>query len=179
MSADFTQKKYPRIVGKEPRTVTGYVKSVPMVRVNMVSIFDGILFTFVTLIFTRPLLSSTSMLDPFAAVLLLGGIGAAMGIGMLIVPLIFAPRKPNPVKSETFDCGQVPVGEARVRVVMRYYPYLLMFAIFDVMSFFLFAWGVNYRQYAGAASIPVLIFIAVLTIALGRALTLARRRKSW
>jgi len=119
------------------------------------------------------------LLDAFLAVLLLGGIGAAMGIGMVIVPLIFAPRKPNPVKYETFDCGQVPVGEARVRVVMRYYPYLLMFAIFDVMSFFLFAWGVNYRQYAGVASVPVLIFIVVLTIALARAITLARRKNFW
>lgn len=118
-------------------------------------------------------------MDPFAAVLLLGGIGAAMGIGMLAVPLVFAPRKPNPAKSETFECGQIPVGEARVRVVMRYYPYLLMFAIFDVMSFFLFAWGVSYRQYAGAASIPVLIFIGVLTIALVRALSWARRREIW
>lgn len=119
------------------------------------------------------------MFDPFAAVLILGGIGAAMGIGMLTVPLIFAPRRPNPVKFETFDCGQIPVGEARVRIVMRYYPYLLMFAIFDVMSFFLFAWGINYRQYAGAASLPVLIFMGVLIVALARALALARRREFW
>jgi len=119
------------------------------------------------------------MLDPFAAVLLFGGIGAAMGIGMLTVPIIFAPRKPNPVKFETFECGQLPAGEARVRVVMRYYPYLLMFAIFDVMSFFLFAWGVSYRQYAGAASIPTLIFIGVLCVALVRGLSWARRREIW
>ena len=147
--------------------------------VNASTIGNGILFTFITLIFTDSLLSLIYMLDPFAAVLLLGGIGAAMGIGMLTVSLVFAPRKPNPVKSETFECGQIPVGEARIRVVMRYYPSLLMFAIFDVMSFFLFAWGVSYRQYEGAASIPVLIFIGVLTIALVRALSWARRREIW
>src|SRR5512136_266374 len=119
------------------------------------------------------------MLDPFAAVLLLGGIGAAMGIGMLAVPIIFVPRKPNPAKLESFDCGQLPTGEGRVRFVMRYYPYLLMFAIFDVMSFFLFAWGVSYREYAGAASIPILIFIGLLSIALVRGLSWARRRDIW
>ena len=119
------------------------------------------------------------MLDPFAAVLLFGGIGAGMGIGMLTVPIILAPKKPTPVKLETFECGQLPAGESRVRFVMRYYPYLLMFAIFDVMSFFLFAWGVSYREYPGAASIPVLIFIGVLYIALVRGLSLARRRDIW
>jgi NADH-quinone oxidoreductase subunit A len=106
-------------------------------------------------------------------------LGILMGIGMLIVPLIFAPRKPNPVKYETFESGQLPTGEARVRLVMRYYPYLLMFLIFDVMSLFLYAWSQSYRQYAFAANIPVLIFIAVLAVALKRALSLAGRREIW
>jgi len=97
----------------------------------------------------------------------------------LAVPLVFAPRKPNPVKSESFECGQLPVGEARVRLVMRYYPYLLLFVAFDVMSIFLFAWAVAYNRYAGIASIAVFIFLAVMVVALVRGLTLARRKEIW
>jgi len=119
------------------------------------------------------------MWNEFSAVLLLGAIGAAMGLGMLAVPLIFAPRRPNPVKSETFECGQIPAGEARVRVVMRYYPYILMFVIFDVMSIFLFAWAVSSSQYSLAASLPVLIFVGVLVAALIRGLSLAGRQGIW
>jgi len=118
-------------------------------------------------------------LNEFVAVLVLGAVGALMGIGMLIVPLIFAPRKPNPVKSETFESGQLPTGEARVRLVMRYYPYLLMFVVFDVMALFLYAWGLSYRQYVLAASVPVLIFIAVLVVALLRGLSFAGRKDIW
>jgi NADH-quinone oxidoreductase subunit A len=102
-----------------------------------------------------------------------------MGIGMLAVPWIFAPRKPNPVKSETFECGQLPIGEARVQIVMRYYPYLLMFVVFDVMSLFLFAWAVSYNQYSLAASTPVLIFITILVAALVSGLSLALRKEIW
>jgi len=119
------------------------------------------------------------MWNEFVAVLLFGSIGAAMGVGMLAVPWIFAPKKPNPVKSETFECGQLPIGEARIRFVMRYYPYLLMFVVFDVTSLFLFAWGVSYRQYPLTASLPVLIFIAILVAALIRGLSFALRKDIW
>jgi len=119
------------------------------------------------------------MLNEFVAVLVLGAVGALMGIGMLVVPLVFAPRKPNPVKSETFECGQLPIGEARVRLVMRYYPYLLMFVVFDVMSLFLYAWALSYRQYVLEASVPVLIFIAVLVAALMRGLSFTERKEIW
>lgn len=119
------------------------------------------------------------MWNEFLAVLTLGAIGAVMGIGMLAVPWIFAPKKPNPVKSETFECGQLPIGEARVRFVMRYYPYLLMFVVFDVTSLFLFAWGLSYRQYVLAASLPVLIFIGILVTALVQGLSFALREEIW
>jgi NADH-quinone oxidoreductase subunit A len=118
-------------------------------------------------------------LNEFIAVLVLGAIGMLMGIGMLMVPSIFAPKKPNPVKSETFESGQPPTGEARVRLVMRYYPYLLMFVVFDVLSLFLYAWGLSYRQYALEATVPVLIFIAVLVVALTHGLCLAGRKENW
>jgi len=119
------------------------------------------------------------MWNEFLAVLTLGAIGAAMGVGMLTVPWIFAPRKPNPVKSETFDCGQIPAGEARVQIVMRYYPYLLMFVVFDVISLFLFAWAMSYREYALVGSVPVLVFIAISIAALVRGLSFASRKDIW
>jgi NADH-quinone oxidoreductase subunit A len=119
------------------------------------------------------------MLDAFLAVLTLGALGAAMGIGMLAVPWIFAPKKPNPVKSETFECGQLPAGDARVRILMRYYPYLLMFVVFDVVSLFLFAWALSYREYPLAASAPVLIFITIMVAALVPGLSLASRKENW
>jgi NADH-quinone oxidoreductase subunit A len=138
-----------------------------------------ILSIFTSLISTSLWSALTRALNEFLAVLILATLGMLMGIGMLIVPLIFAPRKPNPVKSETFESGQLPTGEARVRLVMRYYPYLLMFLVFDVMSLFLYAWGLSYRQYALATTIPVLIFIAVIVVALTRGLSLAGRREIW
>ncbi len=119
------------------------------------------------------------MLNEFAAVLVLGAIGAVMGLGMLTVPFIFAPRKPNPVKNESFECGQVPVGDARTRLVMRYYPYLLMFLVFDIMSIFLFAWAVGYRGLGIEASLPVFAFIGIALVAFGYAISVARREELW
>jgi NADH-quinone oxidoreductase subunit A len=102
-----------------------------------------------------------------------------MGLGMLTVPFIFAPRKPNPVKNDSFECGQVPIGDARTRLVMRYYPYLLTFLVVDVMSIFLFAWAVSYKGLGLGGSFPVLAFVAIVLVGLGYALHSARREEIW
>lgn len=119
------------------------------------------------------------MLNEFAAVLLFAAIGAVMGLGMLTVPSIFAPRKPNPVKNESFECGQIPVGDARTRLVMRYYPYLLMFLVFDIMSIFLFAWAVSYRGLGIKTSFPIFAFIVIALVGFSYAISLARREEIW
>jgi NADH-quinone oxidoreductase subunit A len=119
------------------------------------------------------------MLNEFAAVLLLGAIGAVMGLGMLAVPFIFAPRKPSQVKNEPFECGQEPVGTARTRLVMRYYPYIMIFLVVDVMSIFLFAWAIGYKVLGFSASIPVFAFIGVALAGVAYALSLARREELW
>jgi len=78
-----------------------------------------------------------------------------------------------------FESGQVPQGEARTRLVMQYYPYLLMFVVFDVVGMFLFAWGISYRAIPLNASFLVLLFLFLLAAPLGYALHLALHRENW
>jgi NADH-quinone oxidoreductase subunit A len=115
----------------------------------------------------------------FLPLVALAGFGAAAALLTLIIPAIVAPSRRHPVKAEAFECGQVPTGEGRLSFMMQYYSYLLIFVIFDVMSMFIFAWGVSYFQ-IGIQSVWIIMpFLLILFVPMGYALYLAGRRDIW
>ena len=98
---------------------------------------------------------------------------------MITMPMFWSRRKPDPFRDMPFESGQVPQGEARTRVVMQYYPYLLMFVVFDVVGMFLFAWGISFRSTPTGDSLMVLLFLFLLGAPLGYALKMALHRENW
>ena len=119
------------------------------------------------------------MVSEFPLILFMAAFGVAAALPMIIIPLLFAPKRPNPLKLATFEAGQVPSGEAKVRLLMQYYAYLLMFAVFDVMAMFLFAWGSAYIGLGLPSAVTILIFLGIILIPMGYALRLAGRRELW
>jgi NADH-quinone oxidoreductase subunit A len=114
-------------------------------------------------------------------VFIMGLVGIAFTLPVVLLPKLLAPRKPNPIKNLPFETGQVPVGAGKMHFMMQYYAYLLMFIVFDVMAMFLYAWAASYRPRAlGLSSDWVLtLFIGMLFVPLGFALYLAGRRELW
>ena len=82
----------------------------------------------------------------------------------LVIPRLIAPRKPNPLKSETYECGIETYGETRVQIKAQFYIFALVFLIFDIEIVFLYPWAVNLRElgYSGLFGILILIFIIVV-----------------
>ncbi len=119
------------------------------------------------------------MNSEFALVLALAAFGVIFALPMLILPKIISPKKPSAVKMAPFECGQVPVGEGKFHFMMQYYAYLLMFVVFDVMSVFLYAWGVSQVGIGWQATLVVTGFLAIMFVSLGYAMHLAGRREIW
>jgi len=74
------------------------------------------------------------------------------------------PRKPNPVKSSTYECGMETIGEAWVQFNFRYYFYALMFIVLDILIVFLYPWAVELRQLGLFGFIGMLIFVSIIVI---------------
>ena len=53
------------------------------------------------------------------------------------------PKKPNPIKQSTYECGMETVGENWVQFKAQYYIFALVFLVFDVETVFLFPWAVS------------------------------------
>ena len=80
----------------------------------------------------------------------------------LVIPKIIAPRKPNPLKSQTYECGIETVGDTWVQFRIQYYIFTLVFLIFDVEIVFLYPWAVAYEQLDMFAVIAGILFIFLL-----------------
>ena len=77
-----------------------------------------------------------------------------------------APRKPNPLKSQTYECGIETVGNTRVQLRVSYYIFTLIFLIFDVEMVFLFPWAVAFDQLKLFAVLEGVLFILILVAGL-------------
>lgn len=80
----------------------------------------------------------------------------------LVIPRLIAPKKPNPIKLETYECGIETVGESRVQFKIQYYLYALVFLIFDVEIVFLFPWAVAFDILPLFAVLEGVLFILIL-----------------
>lgn len=116
----------------------------------------------------------------FALILLTAGFGIIFATPVILIPWLFAPRNPTPMKRATFEAGQVPTGEARVHLMMQYYAYLLIFVVMDVISMFLFAWATTSITMSSIESSLVMgLFLLVIFVPLGFGLRLAGQKGLW
>jgi len=98
------------------------------------------------------------------------GLFLVIGIIVPIVPLVFArlvaPRKPNPIKQSTYECGMETVGESWVQFKAQYYIFALVFLVFDVETVFLFPWALTLKQLPLFVVLEGVFFIGILVAGL-------------
>jgi NADH:ubiquinone oxidoreductase subunit 3 (subunit A) len=89
-------------------------------------------------------------------------------VGLGVARLI-RPKKPNPVKLSTYECGVESIGDAWVQFRAQYYIYALVFVVFDIEAVFLLPWAVAYGQLPLYALVEGVVFILILALALAYA----------
>jgi len=78
--------------------------------------------------------------------------------------LRIVPKKPNPVKTSTYECGMQTIGKAWVQFNFRYYFYALLFVTLDVLVVFLYPWAVELRQLGIFGFIGVVVLILFVIV---------------
>ena len=104
------------------------------------------------------------MLTEFGRVLIFFIVGTLfVAIGMLVAWLL-RPHRPYPGKVTTYECGENPLGDTRVRFNIRFYVVALIFVIFDVEVVFLFPWAVVYKHLGWFAFVEMFVFLTILFV---------------
>jgi NADH-quinone oxidoreductase subunit A len=103
------------------------------------------------------------VLQDFAFVGMFVVVAAVLLSVPLIMAALLAPRKPNSIKSDPYECGMETEGEAHVQFKAQYYIYALVFAIFDIETVFLLPWAVAYKDFATIFPLlEMVLFILIL-----------------
>ena len=94
------------------------------------------------------------------------GIFAIIAILFPVIALglafVVRPKKPNSIKSSTYECGLETIGETWVQFRVQYYIYALVFVVFDVETVFLYPWAVAYNKLGLFALVEMFIFLGIL-----------------
>jgi NADH-quinone oxidoreductase subunit A len=91
-------------------------------------------------------------------------IGAVLAWALVTVAHFLAPTSRNPNKALPYECGVLPVAEARVPFNVHYYLVAVLFVLFDLEAVFLYPWAVAFRSLGIVALIEMFVFIAILLV---------------
>lgn len=106
------------------------------------------------------------MLDEFSFIGILLVVAASFSAIALIAAWLIRPKRPNPIKAETYECGMETVGTSWVQFRVQYYIYALVFVVFDVEAIFLFPLAVAFDQLMLYMVLEMVLFIIILAGAL-------------
>lgn len=89
-----------------------------------------------------------SQLTEFGKIFLFMIMGILLVSVTLLISRIVAPRKPNPEKLLSYECGEDPKGNSWVQFNPRFYVIALVFLLFDVELVFIFPWATIFSNEA-------------------------------
>ena len=78
----------------------------------------------------------------------------------------FRPNNENALKNSTYECGEVPVGEAHIRFHFQYYMFAILFVVFDLVVVFLILWVQVYLVLSVAAKVIMMLFLLITLLGL-------------
>jgi NADH-quinone oxidoreductase subunit A len=100
----------------------------------------------------------------YLPIAMFAAVGCVFVVSVLVIAGLLRPSAPTFAKTETYECGPAPVGDAWGQFHVRYYLIALLFVIFDVEAAFLFPWAMAYRDFGWFARVELLIFVALLLV---------------
>jgi NADH-quinone oxidoreductase subunit A len=93
--------------------------------------------------------------------IVLGLVGA-----LVTLSFVLGPSRPSKRKMAPYESGIIPDTPAQRRISVRFYLTAMLFIIFDVEAIFFYPWAVLLRQLKWFGLIEMLVFMAILGVAL-------------
>ncbi|HTG44832.1 MAG TPA: NADH-quinone oxidoreductase subunit A [Verrucomicrobiae bacterium] len=83
----------------------------------------------------------------YVPVLMLGAVAVAFAVGTLIMSVVVGKvGKRYKIKDTPYECGMLPIGDAKSRMSVKFYLVAMLFILFDIEVVFLYPWAVVYRE---------------------------------
>jgi len=120
-------------------------------------------------------MTGVSQISEFGKILIFLITGIIMVCFTFFINRLIAPRKPNPEKLTSYECGEEPTGNAWLPFNSRFYVIALVFLLFDVEMVFIFPWAIVFGshemnavdpRWGWLALIEMFVFLGILILGL-------------
>ena len=91
-------------------------------------------------------------------------LSAGLGAVMLLLGIFVRPSRPSAVKALPYECGNLPIGDARLPLRTRFYLFAMLLVIFDVEVVFLLPWAVNFVPLGIFGFVEMMLFLGILLL---------------
>ena len=91
-------------------------------------------------------------------------VAGALAGAIVLLSYIFGYRKPTRAKMSPYECGMVPVGDARQRFSVKFYMVAMLFIIFDVEAVFLYPWAIILKDLKMFGFWEMMVYIGIVLV---------------
>jgi NADH-quinone oxidoreductase subunit A len=91
-------------------------------------------------------------------------LAGALACAIVLLSWLIGYRRPTRAKLSPYECGMIPVGDARQRFSVKFYLVGMLFILFDVEAVFLYPWAVILRQLKMFGFWEMLVYIGVVLV---------------
>jgi NADH-quinone oxidoreductase subunit A len=114
--------------------------------------------------FERHRKPADAMLAEYLPILIFLAVAGALGVLLLVLGYLFAPRRPDAAKLSAYECGFEAFEDSRMKFDVRYYLVAILFIVFDLEIAFLFPWAVALDSVGIVAMAAMGMFLLVLVV---------------
>ena len=91
-----------------------------------------------------------------------------VSVGFIVTTMvathILGPHKKSKIKSQAFECGIEPQGNARTPFSIKYFLVAVLFVLFDVEVIFMYPWAVNFKKLGLFGLMEMFTFLAIFLV---------------
>jgi NADH:ubiquinone oxidoreductase subunit 3 (subunit A) len=92
------------------------------------------------------------------------------GVYSLLMNKLYIQPSDAGMKNKTYECGEVPLGDANIQFHFQYYMYAIIFVTFDIVVMFLMIWALLLPFLSDYAKLFMAIFVIMMLICVHYAL---------
>ncbi len=85
---------------------------------------------------------------------------------MIVAGFLCQYKKNTPIKNSTYECGVIPICDAKIKFNIRYFNYAILFLIFDIETIFLYPFALSLNSLGLFAAIEAFLFVSILLLGL-------------
>ncbi len=104
------------------------------------------------------------LLDTYLPIAIFAVIALGVPIFAFWLNRFFRPTKKTALKTETYECGEVPIGTAKVQFHFQFYMFAIIFVVFDLVTVFLMIWALDFANLSFDAKMLMLAFFGLLLV---------------